>query len=541
MPDGTRPLGERERFVAFAFASADMLLECSEDGLIFFATGAFRARFGRSPEQLTGTSLLDLLAPEEREGLAAELSMMPLRGRLEPQMVRLADQKGSMIVVSGLHLALPGHTPRLCISFGQPPSTPDRRRPGGRGAAGLLQQVESQLRSAAQGAPGPDRLSVIELRSGHLALQPAISNVLNDTLSSAFVSAEVAPGRFGVLPRAGQPMPATDEIMAALQHAMPEQDMVRVLKLGAIALDATGLNPAQVVRAVRACLSTFATGGTDGLRDAGFDKGIAAFVADVGERAETFRRALRERRFTLQFQPILDLHNRVLHHYEALLRPDKGMLGNGQGPAEFVNLAEMVGLTEELDLAVLDQAAASFPLLSGSQRIAINMSGLSMQSAEFRQQVSTRLDNVPAYAERLMVELTESAEIEHEQAAVATIIALRDRGIPTCLDDFGAGAAAFRYLKAFPVDFVKVDGSFVEAAMTGERDRSFVASMVDLSLAVGAKVIAERIETEAHVTTMASLGVSYGQGWHLGRPGAITPPLPPKAARRKQVSDERWE
>lgn len=540
MPDGTRPLGERERFVAFAFAAADMLLECSEDGLILFATGAFRARFGRSPEELAGTSLFDLLAPEERDGMAAELSMMPMRGRLEPQMVRLADQTGSVVVASGLHLVLPGHVPRLCVSFGQTPSMPDRRRPGGRGAAGLLQQVESQLRSAAQGASGPAQLGLIELRSGHSALQPAIGHVLNDTLSGACISAEVAPGRFGVLPRAGQAMPAMDDIMASLQRALPGEDLGRVLKLGAIALDAAGLSPVQAVRAVRSCLSTFAAGGTDGLRDAGFDKGIAAFVADVGERAETFRRALRERRFTLQFQPILDLQSRVLHHYEALLRPDKGMLGNGQGPAEFVNLAEMIGLTEELDLAVLDQAAASFPLLSGSQRMAINISGLSMQSAEFRRQIITRLDSLPACAERLMVELTESAEIEQKEAAVTTIIALRDRGIPTCLDDFGAGAAAFRYLKAFPVDFVKVDGSFVEAAMTGERDRSFVASMVDLSLAVGAKVIAERIETEAHATTMASLGVSYGQGWHLGRPGAITPPLPPKPAKRARASNEQW-
>lgn len=538
MPDGTRPLGDRERFVAFAFAAADMLLECDLRGVILFATGAFRARFGRTPEELTGTSMLDLLAQEERGGLAGELAIMPARGRLEPQMLRLADRQGSMAVVSGLHLALPGHAARLCISFGQMPSIPDRRCPGARGAAGLLQQAEIQLRAASQGAAGPDRLNLIELRAGHEALQPAIGHALNDSLAGACLAAELAPGRYGMLPRAGQAMPAMDEIMASLQRAMPGQDLGRVLKLGAIPLDAAGLSPVQAVRAVRHCLSTFATSGMDGLRDAGFDKGIAAFVADVGARADAFRRALREHRFALEFQPILDLRSRALHHYEALLRPEKGLLGRHQGPGDFVTLAEMIGLTEELDLAVLDQAARGFPLLSGTQRIAINISGLSMQSATFRREIATRLDTLPGAEMRLMVELTESAEIEQEEAAASTIMALRDRGIPTCLDDFGAGAAAFRYLKAFPVDFVKVDGSFVQAAMTGERDRSFVASMVDLSLAVGAKVIAERIETEAHATTMASLGVGYGQGWHLGRPGAIAPP-PPKAARKRE-SQEQW-
>jgi EAL domain-containing protein (putative c-di-GMP-specific phosphodiesterase class I) len=120
-----------------------------------------------------------------------------------------------------------------------------------------------------------------------------------------------------------------------------------------------------------------------------------------------------------------------------------------------------------------------------------------------------------------MVELTESAEIEDEAAAAATLQALRARDVPVCIDDFGAGAAAFRYLKAFPADYVKVDGAYVRAAATSERDRSFVAAMVDLSLAVGARVVAEQIESEEAAQTMQCLGVHYGQGWHFGKPGPL--------------------
>jgi EAL domain-containing protein (putative c-di-GMP-specific phosphodiesterase class I) len=120
-----------------------------------------------------------------------------------------------------------------------------------------------------------------------------------------------------------------------------------------------------------------------------------------------------------------------------------------------------------------------------------------------------------------MVELTESAEVEDEENAAETLRRLRARGVPVCIDDFGAGAAAFRYLKAFPVDYVKVDGAFVTAALTGERDRSFVSAMVDLSLAVGARVIAERIETEEAAAAMHALSVHFGQGWLFGRPGAL--------------------
>jgi EAL domain-containing protein (putative c-di-GMP-specific phosphodiesterase class I) len=120
------------------------------------------------------------------------------------------------------------------------------------------------------------------------------------------------------------------------------------------------------------------------------------------------------------------------------------------------------------------------------------------------------------------------------------MLELRGRGVPICLDDFGAGAAAFRYLKSFPVDYVKVDGSFVAAALRQERDRSFIAAMVDLSLAVGAQVIAECVETEEHAKVMQNLGVAFGQGWHLGRPGKIRTPEPVVSFRRRNGVQEQW-
>ena len=137
-----------------------------------------------------------------------------------------------------------------------------------------------------------------------------------------------------------------------------------------------------------------------------------------------------------------------------------------------------------------------------------------------------------------MVEVTESAEIEDEDEAVRTLDALRARGIGLCLDDFGAGAAAFRYLRAFRVDWVKVDGLYVSNAVRSERDRAFIASMVDLSAAVGAKVIAERIETEADAAAMRALGVHCGQGWLYGRPGPL--PRPTHTVTRRAAEREMW-
>ena len=90
-----------------------------------------------------------------------------------------------------------------------------------------------------------------------------------------------------------------------------------------------------------------------------------------------------------------------------------------------------------------------------------------------------------------------------------------------CIDDFGAGAAAFRYLRAFRVDMVKIDGAYLRNAMRSEQDRGILASMVGLIRTVGARSVCERIETEAEAGLMTGLGVDMGQGWLFGRPGPL--------------------
>jgi EAL domain-containing protein (putative c-di-GMP-specific phosphodiesterase class I) len=122
---------------------------------------------------------------------------------------------------------------------------------------------------------------------------------------------------------------------------------------------------------------------------------------------------------------------------------------------------------------------------------------------------------------RLMAEITETAEIEDEAEAARTVQALRERGVTLCIDDFGAGAAAFRYLRAFRVDVVKIDGAYLRNAMRSEQDRGILASMVGLIRTVGARSVCEQIETEAEAGLMAGLGVDMGQGWLFGRPGAL--------------------
>ncbi len=517
-----RPLGDRERFVAFAFAGADILVETNLEGQIAFTAGAFRLRFGAAPESFMGRELAALIAPADRDSFTAALSLMPERGRLPPTVLRIANADLTPFVVAGLHLALPGELPRLCLSLGPVPIPldPAVAPPS---AAALLREAETRLRQRGAG----DALGLIEVTGPVTAeMRAALTTQAGD------MAAELGPGRYGLLMASGGSAPDIGAITRRLEAMLTQQGQGGSVSGETLALEAGGLSPLQAVRALRHGLATFTRAGAQGLGEAGFGDGLYGFVQQVTQRAGIIRRAIAQRRFHLDYQPIFGLGDRSLHHYEALLRPEKRLLGRDEGPQDFVTMAETVGLTEELDLAVVEIALKAASGLPPSQRIAVNISGFSLQSLGFRGSLSALLDANPHAGQALMVELTESAEIEHEAAAAATLEGLRQRGIPVCLDDFGAGAAAFRYLKAFRVDYVKVDGSFVDAALHSERDRSFVASMVDLSIAVGARVVAERIETEETALMMQGLGVHLGQGWHFGRPGPLPKAVPVVAARR---------
>jgi len=156
----------------------------------------------------------------------------------------------------------------------------------------------------------------------------------------------------------------------------------------------------------------------------------------------------------------------------------------------------------------------------------VNVSGLSLQSDSFCSRLLAMLDSNrqagPRICQRLLLELTDTAEIEDMPSAAANIEAIRSRGVGVCLDDFGTVAAAFRYLREFRFDFVKIDGSYVHNAPLSARERGSVAAMVGLAAGAGARVIAEMVETPEQAQLMRMLGVEFGQGYLFGRPGVLS-------------------
>jgi EAL domain-containing protein (putative c-di-GMP-specific phosphodiesterase class I) len=341
---------------------------------------------------------------------------------------------------------------------------------------------------------------------------PAITAALSAS-SPAAVAGELADGRYGVISSTAIDPEAVRRLVT---EALTAAGLEGEVQASALKLSAAGLSPLQAVRAVRFALGRFVAGGADALSEVGADTGLPGVIAGTTQLAAGIRGVISARRFSMAFQPIVGLADRKVHHHEALLRPEGDDLPN---PGEFAALAEATGLCEELDMAVVlavIEAMGRAPRAS----VAANVSGLSLQSHGFMQGLTRLLASQKGLSGRLLFELTESAEIEDEAAAAESIAKLRARGFAVCLDDFGAGAANFRYIRQFPCDFVKIDGHYIRQ-MNAPREKAILGSMLDLSKALSCATIAEHVETEAQAGALLDMGAGYGQGWLFGKAGKL--------------------
>jgi EAL domain-containing protein (putative c-di-GMP-specific phosphodiesterase class I) len=236
------------------------------------------------------------------------------------------------------------------------------------------------------------------------------------------------------------------------------------------------------------------------------------------------RRALREDRFVLHYQPIVSLRDGRVSHHEALVRMSEGSGGPLLVPRAFLPAAERSGVVREIDRMVVDRVThvlARSP--GGSTRIAVNLSALSLTDTEMLSHIRRRLREHRVDASRLVVEITETASICDLDQARDFCAGLRALGCDVALDDFGAGFGAFHYLKHLPFSYLKIDGDFITTLTRSAADRLVVDALVRLGRGMGFATIAEFVADQDTQDLLARIGVDYAQGFHLGRPGAAAP------------------
>ena len=516
-----------ERFVAFAFAAADLVAEVDSAGSITYAAGAFRSRFGSVPEEWVGRPLADMIVPADHDALATALMMLAERGRLLPWMVRLANPGRTEVALAGLRLAPEGRPVRMCITFALVPS-PLATGVHLASPQALVRATEARMRTQSC------TMGLLEVAGGGTeAVGPALEALVPDTLAS-----EISPGKFGLLGPSSAG-PELVKVAASLEALLRDRGVAATVSSRQLSLDAHGLTQRQAARTLRQALDVFSRTGLDGLASGGFEGGLAGYVQGAMGHADAMRRAISERRFQLVYQPIVSLETGAMHHVEALIRPAPVPGCPAGTPQDFVVLAETAGLASELDLAVAGLACEA--ATRSTVPIAFNLSGQSMQDPIFRDRLVATLINHPARKTKMLaVEMTETAQLEDVAEAARTAQILRDMGVPFCLDDFGAGGADVRVLRAMPADIVKLDGSYIAGIENDGRERAFVTGMVEIARASGAEIVAERVETEAEADALRAIGVDYGQGWLFGKPGALPVRTPTPVGRRRGQLQESW-
>lgn len=232
------------------------------------------------------------------------------------------------------------------------------------------------------------------------------------------------------------------------------------------------------------------------------------------------REALRQNRFVLYLQPILDLRQDLIVRHEALLRmiDENGKL---IPPSQFIDIAERFGLIHDIDCWVVHESIHLIERLRRDGRptcIEVNLSGNSYIDMGLLSIIREEIAAVGINPVNLVFEITETSYIKNMSAARQFVTALKTMGCRFALDDFGTGFSSFNYLKHLPVDYLKIDGSFIQNLPYNSVDQHLVKAMVEVARGLGKKTIAEFVENEETVRLLRELGVDYAQGYHIGKP-----------------------
>jgi diguanylate cyclase (GGDEF)-like protein len=239
----------------------------------------------------------------------------------------------------------------------------------------------------------------------------------------------------------------------------------------------------------------------------------------------SLRKALTNGEFELHYQPLVSLEDRRITCCEALLRwghPERGLVA----PAEFIPIAEEIGLIVPLGEWVLRRACADAMLWPGETKVAVNLSPIQVMNQNLVTVVTSALAEAGLPASRLEIEITESVLMQNSEATLATLHRLRELGVSISMDDFGTGYSSLSYLRSFPFDKIKIDRCFISGLAAGDDSVAIVLAIAGLAKNLGMITTAEGVETRQQLQQVKALGCSEMQGFLFSPPRRLEELLP---------------
>lgn len=514
-----------------AFASSDVLFELDRN-TVTFAIGAGPVPGVDPGAAWAGQALETLLGKACAERVKAAVDALTPGVRSGPVDVEVQAGDGRVRRATLRAFLLPDLAPFVSCAMiwqGVPYQAVAPRAEPLLDARGLLKRLGSLL---AVGGTGPEvSIDFLEvpglgaLDEPHRKAGERIEARLQLASIGGASAARLAPDRFALMRDSDDIIDLAEEIRA--------MGAAEGLNLSPVATRAD-LGQAEAAVAVRTlrfaledCLKDGAAAG------ASFSARLQRTVQD----ADRFRAIVKSRDFNLVWQPIVSLDSRAVHHFEALSR----FGGATQAPTGPIAMAEELGLIEDFDLAVAEKAVTQLRRPGfGLTRAAINVSGASLADDRYVSGLLRMTAVAPEIRKRLMVEITETANVADLESADRRLAGLRAAGVKVCLDDYGVGATSLTYLRKLSVDILKLDGCFVREIETDPKVRALATHLLELCRDLKIATVAEMVETEGQAAAMKTLGVDFGQGWLFGRPTETPAVAAPAASARRKGEVVGW-
>ena len=238
----------------------------------------------------------------------------------------------------------------------------------------------------------------------------------------------------------------------------------------------------------------------------------------------SIRQALENNDFSLYYQPLMHIPSGKVSHYEALLRlqTTRGLVG----PQTFLPAVARFGFMPEIDAWVVEHAIAAlaqFAQGGSNLRLSVNLSTMAFENQAFAANVKNLLKEHDVAGDRVCFEITEQLAVRFAVQTDRQLNMLRELGCRIAVDDFGTGYSSFSYLKRLPVDYLKIDGSFIKELTRSRVDQSMVRMIGEVAKAAELETVAEYVESAAALRLLAKYGIDYAQGYYIGR--AVPQPL----------------
>ena len=536
------------RLAALVEHASDLVCVADDVGRVIYASPAVARVLNLSASELEGTPVFDLVHPDDREDLMGKMEEIVNTPGISPSLeARVAHADGGWRhmevvttnllnnpAVSGIVINARDITERVEVAAQLEEKAFHDELTGLPNRSLLLERLADALHRASRHDLmvgvlflDLDRFKVVNDSLGHSVGDELLSETarrLEQTIRPDDTVARLGGDEFVVV--IGNMIRTTDALVAAERVRSAVAQPVTLGNESTVVTTSVGIaiafgdeSPAELLQDADTAMYRAKEGGRD--RAEMFDDHLRAQAVRRHSVEQTLRSALENKRIEVHFQPVVRISDGSVVGAEALARirtPEGELLQ----PVEFIDVAEDSGLIADLGSQVLTLAFQRVARWSKNANrpfsMAVNVSARQLADPAFPALVGEALKANNLDPEQVALEFTESALIAANPVTEQVLGQLTELGIRMGLDDFGTGFSSMTYLKRFPINFLKIDRTFVAGLDSNDDDTAIVTGTVALAHSLGLQVVAEGVETEPQLQQLQKLQCDLAQGFHFSEP-----------------------